>query len=149
MAIRPPIEFGCITDTLGARPIRPAWILEGQPMARSRTLFTSADGTASMLVWECTAGRFNWFYAIDESVYVVEGSVQLKDSTGNCRLVTAGDTVFFPAGSHAEWTVEKYVKKVAFLRSTVPAPVVVGISVFRRLWRLLSGSRNESAPMFG
>jgi ethanolamine utilization protein EutQ (cupin superfamily) len=102
-----------------------------------------------MLVWECTAGRFNWFYGIDESVYVVEGSMRLKDSNGNQRLVNAGDTVFFPAGSHAEWTVDKYVKKVAFLRSTVPAPVAVGIRVFRRLWRLLSGSGNDSAPMFG
>jgi uncharacterized protein len=149
MADHLPIEFGSTTETLGARPIRPEWILEGQPVARSRTLFTSADGTASMLVWDCTAGRFNWFYGIDESVCILEGSVRLKDSSGNSRLVTAGDTVFFPAGSQAEWTIDKYVRKVAFLRSTVPAPVVLGIRVFRRLWGVFSGTRKASAPMFG
>ena len=149
MSTRPPIEFGCTTDTMGARPIRPEWILEGQPVARSRTLSTSEDGTASMLIWDCTAGRFNWSYGIDESVCILEGSVRLKDSTGQSRLVNVGDTVFFPAGSQVEWTVEKYVRKVAFLRSPVPAPVVLGVRAFRRLRRLLSGSRNEGAPTFG
>src|SRR6202000_954960 len=86
-------------------PIGAGWILQGNPRARNKGLSASKDGTASTVIWDCSAGRFNWFYSIDETVYVLEGSVRLKDANGS-RLVTAGDSVFFPAGSSAEGTLD-------------------------------------------
>ncbi len=56
-------------------PIKIEWILEGAPVARIEQLSTSADGTASTFYWDCTAGRFNWFYAFDETLHILEGSV--------------------------------------------------------------------------
>ena len=44
-------------------PINRDWILEGDPRARAILLSRSADGTASTFIWDCTAGRFNWYYA--------------------------------------------------------------------------------------
>lgn len=48
-------------------PVNPEWILEGVPVARSAVLSTSHDGCASSFFWDCTAGRFNWYYDIDET----------------------------------------------------------------------------------
>jgi len=86
-------------------PIAADWILEGKPIARIELLSSSADGTASTYFWDCTAGRFNWFYSFDETLHILEGSVELKDGAGTPRRVVAGDTILFPAGSQAEWTV--------------------------------------------
>jgi len=83
------------------------------------------------VIWDCTAGRFNWFYSFDETVYVLEGSVLLKDSNGAQRRVSAGETVHFPTGSHAEWVVDKYIRKIAFCSSPLPMP----LKLLRRAWR--------------
>jgi len=45
-----------------ASPIRANWILEGNLIARIELLSSSAAGTASSYFWDCTPGRFNWFY---------------------------------------------------------------------------------------
>jgi uncharacterized cupin superfamily protein len=125
-------------------PIAADWILEGRPIARIAHLSSSADGTASTYFWDCTAGRFNWFYSFDETLHILEGSVVLKDPAGMLRRVVAGDTVFFPAGSQAEWTVERYIRKVAFCRTPLPGAVVRARNVVRRIKRL--GRRGGDAP---
>jgi len=94
------------------------------------------------LVWDCTAGRFNWFYDIDETICVVEGSVIVRDHRGSTRKLMAGDTAFFPAGSSAEWTVEEYVRKIAFLRLPLPKSVLLAKRTYHALKRLL-GRRTQ------
>ena len=111
MASEKPIEFGSASVALEPLPIRPQWILEGTPVARYKVLSISRDGTAKTVIWDCTAGRFNWFYDIDETVYVLEGSVVLKNGDGTSKEVRAGDVVYFRAGSHAEWTVPELKKR--------------------------------------
>jgi uncharacterized cupin superfamily protein len=133
------ITFGAQKDKLVSNPIRPEWILEGQPLARIELLSSSADGTASTYFWDCTAGRFNWFYGFDETFHILEGAVVLKDSTGRARRVTVGDTVFFPKGSAAEWTVDTYVRKLAFCRNPVPDSIVAVRDLVRRLKRIVRG----------
>jgi len=111
------IIVGSAGGELTPAPIRANWIIDGNPVARNRLLSKSDDGTASSYIWDCTAGRFNWHYDIDETVYILEGSVTIKDNHQPAvHTLTAGDTVFFPAGSSAEWTISRYVRKVAFLR---------------------------------
>jgi uncharacterized cupin superfamily protein len=142
------IEFATASVALNALPIRPQWVLEGAPVAQYKILSTSTDGTAKTIVWDCTAGRFNWFYDMDETVYVLEGSVVLKDETGTSRRVGSGETVFFRAGSHAEWTVERYIRKIAFLRTPVPKHALLAIRavrVFKRLARFGRPNREDSA----
>jgi hypothetical protein len=41
-------------------------------------LSTSADGTASTIIWSCTEGRFNWYYDFDETIMILEGSIVLE-----------------------------------------------------------------------
>ena len=117
---------------LDPAPINASWILEGNPQARNRVLFKSFDGTAWTMVWECTAGRFNWFYTCDETVHVLEGSVTLTTPTGSVTI-EAGNTVFFPAGSWATWQIDNYIRKVAFLRQTLPGPAGMMLRVWKRM----------------
>jgi len=104
---------------LGPAPIPADWILEGTPLARNRRLAGSTDGLGSTYMWDCTAGRFNWCYNVDETVYVVEGSVTVVDSRRQLNHLRAGDTFLFPKGTCFEWTVHTYVRKVAFIHEPV------------------------------
>jgi uncharacterized protein len=112
-------------------------------MARIELLSSSADGTASTYFWDCTAGRFNWYYDFDETFHVLEGAVTLKFPSGTSYLVVAGDTVFFPAGAAAEWTVDKYIRKMAFCRVPLPGYFTFAKSIARRLKRLVVGGRSN------
>jgi uncharacterized cupin superfamily protein len=130
---------------LAPGPINPAWVLEGNPVSCNKLLSYSADGSASTMMWDCTAGRFNWHYDVDETLYIIEGSVIIKDATGEARRLSAGDVVFFPAGSSAEWHVETYIRKVAFCRTPLPGPVAFAKRGVRFLKRRL-GLGGNSAP---
>lgn len=127
-------------------PIQPSWILEGAPVARIQFLSESADGTASTWFWDCTAGRFNWFYSFDETLHILEGGFGLKDLlSGTARRVTAGDVVYFPQGARAEWTVEHYVRKLAFCRTALPSYLVAARNVARRVKSAMRGQAGRTA----
>jgi uncharacterized protein len=145
MAIESTVTFGATTANWSSNPIRPEWILDGKPIARTELLSSSADGMASTYYWDCTAGRFNWFYSFDETLHILEGAVSLKDPKGNSRRVAAGDTVFFPAGSSAEWTVDNYVRKLAFCRTPLPPSLTVARRIARRLKQFLRGAPNAQS----
>jgi uncharacterized cupin superfamily protein len=142
------VEFGTASVALGPLPIRAEWILEGAPTAQFKILSASADGTARTIVWDCTAGRFNWFYDMDETVYILEGSVLIKEDGGKSRRVGVGETILFRAGSHAEWTVEGYIRKIAFLRTPVPKYALLAMRVVRVAKRLARFGRPEPQRMF-
>ena len=137
---------------LDPAPINADWILEGSPQARNRVVFKSDDGTAWTMIWDCTAGRFNWFYDCDETVHILEGSVSLTTAAGTV-LVEAGNTIFFPAGSWATWHVSSYVRKVAFLRHTLPRPAGSMLRAWKRIAerRLLQSlnAPSRAAPLDG
>lgn len=102
---------------LNPDPIPPDWILEGHPIARSKRLVGSSDDMASTHMWDCTAGRFNWYYGSDEVIYVLEGSIVVEDGAGVRRRLEPGDTFLFPAGTRFQWTVPRYIRKIAFLHA--------------------------------
>jgi len=135
---------------LNPSPIYPEWVIEGNPIARNKVLSSSADGTASTLIWDCTAGRFNWFYDVDETIYVIEGGVVIRDAGGAARRLSAGDTIFFHAGARAEWHVEDYIRKIAFCRVPLPRPIVFARRGYRFLKRLVGtrGGANAAPAMF-
>lgn len=83
---------------LRAAPIEPSWIRKGNPLARNATLSRSADGLASTLVWDCTAGEFQWIYEIDETIYFLEGSATISDGHNPPKTFGPGDVLFLPRG---------------------------------------------------
>lgn len=132
-------------------PVNPAWIVEGAPVARNLILSRSLDGSATALLWDCTHGIFHWHYDVDETVYVLEGSAVICDDHGAERAIRAGDHVLFRAGSHAVWRVENYVRKVAFCRSPVPAPLMLAVRALRKLLKIagLAAKGSDAPAMFG
>jgi uncharacterized cupin superfamily protein len=121
-------------------PIAPDWIVAGAPRARAAELSRSPDGSASTVVWECTGGSFNWTYHCDETIHILEGSIVLTDSERPPTRLGPGDIVFFPKGSRVHWQVEGYVKKIAFLRSTLPTPLGAAYKLLRRLRNIARGA---------
>jgi uncharacterized protein len=125
-------------------PIDPSWILEGLPTARISVLSDgSSDASAFTVMWDCTAGRFNWFYSIDETVFILEGAVTLTLPSGATRQLVAGSSYFFGRGTQAQWQVDSYVRKVAFCHEPMSAKLFTAKRLFRALKRLV---RPGSAP---
>jgi len=116
---------------LQSAPIHPDWVHDGAPQARNRVISKSRDGAAVTLLWDCTAGSFTWRYDCDETIHVIEGEATLWDGAGE-RRIAAGDVVFFPAGARVTWRVDQYIRKVAFFRNVLPAPMILPM---RAWWR--------------
>jgi len=98
---RSSIEIASCNVDLELRPIEPAWIIEGNPVSRSHILSTSADGTASTIIWSCTEGRFNWYYDFDETIMILEGSIVLDSDGIAPQRYGVGDVIVFRDGAHA------------------------------------------------
>ncbi len=126
---------------LDLAPIEPSWIIAGSPQARCAELTRSRDGTAATFVWDCTAGEFDWTFAGDETVHILQGEVIVDDGSGP-RTLRPGDVALFHAGSTCRWRVPAYVKKLAFLRDPIPRPAMLAI----RGWRKLKSLARASAP---
>ena len=118
---------------LAPAPIPGTWVLEGNPTAREKRLAGSTDRLASTFMWDCTAGRFNWYYSQDEVVHVLEGTAIVRDAAGSQRPLEAGQTFFFPAGSRYQWTVPSYVRTIAFLHAPLSREMRLIRGVLERL----------------
>ncbi|BDX33167.1 hypothetical protein TUM20985_37140 [Mycobacterium antarcticum] len=120
--------------------IDPDWILEGTPKSRSSWWCGSADRMANHYVWDCTAGRFRWYFDRDETVYVIEGEVEVSGEGVPPTWLRAGDAALFRAGTWSTWHVPQYVRKHAIIRRGLPAPLRLLVECARRAKQLI-GSR--------
>lgn len=130
---------------LKADPIDPAWILEGNPVARSGKWSQSRDTTTTSWVWDCTAGRFNWYFDADETIYVIEGEVIITAEGQEPRSLRAGHAALFYAGTRSEWYVPEYVRKHAILRPHISEPLLLALKMTRKLRRRPSGHLPRSS----
>jgi hypothetical protein len=112
-------------------PINPAWVRTGNPVARATQIASSADGTSSTAVWDCTAGSFDWQFGCDETVHILEGEVIVTEPGQPPRTLRVGDVALFPAGMTAHWQVPVYVRKLAFMRAPFPRSI-------HAAWRIAS-----------
>ena len=118
-----------------AEPFPKEWILSGAPAARSRMLSRSRDWTSSVVVWECTAGSFRWYYSQDETVLFLTGEAFLLQENGEERRFGPGDLAFFPSGTTCTWRVAQSVRKVAVLRESMWKPLGVGLKAWKKILR--------------
>ena len=136
---RPKISTHSSTATLAPSPINPDWIIEDEPEARNCILNRSSDGVGCVILWECTAGKFEWHYDIDEMAYIIEGSVIVGDERTPPRRLGPGDVIFFPRDSVAKWHVESYVRKIAYCHKPLPNFARFPIAILRKLKAMLHG----------
>lgn len=133
---------------LNAAPINPDWILEGTPVARAGEIVRSTDGTTTSAVWDCTAGTFNWYFGVDETVHILEGEVEVSAPGFGPRLLGPGDVALFRAGTTARWHVPRYVRKIAFCRYPLPWPMGLAVRALGKVKSLMAG-RPASAALAG
>ena len=110
-------------------PIDPDWIIEGEPHARVAEWSRSIDGTTTTNVWDCTAGRFRWYFSVDEIVHIMDGSVTVSSDDHPERTLVAGDAALFRAGTWSEWHVEDYVRKHAILRQHLSGSLLLALKL--------------------
>jgi uncharacterized protein len=144
------IETAKLDVGLTPRPIESSWIIEGNPIAQGAMLSKSADGLASTMVWQCSEGRFDWYYDFDETILVLEGSIVLENDDMPPTRYGPGDVVFFKDGAHAKWHVEGHVKKLAFCRKTQPVLLGLALRALSRFKRmLLPAGKRQPASLMG
>jgi len=103
-------QLPALDAPLPSAPISPDWILEGTPAASAQLLTRSADGGLATGVWECTPGRFRWYFGCDEVIVVLrgEGRVQVGDVE---HALTPGATLYFPVGTESVWEIHATLRK--------------------------------------
>ncbi|AYG64967.1 DUF861 domain-containing protein [Rhizobium sp. CCGE531] len=106
-------------------PIEPSWILAGNPVARIAEHSRGQDDAAMTALWDCTAGEFRWYFGWDETVMILEGEVHITTEDGIERTLNAGDVAYFAGGTWATWRIDRYLRKVAFLRKPFPKPLTM------------------------
>jgi uncharacterized protein len=139
------IEAATTASNLKPSPINPAWIIEGSPVAQSSTLSRSADRQAWTVVWQCSEGKFHWYYDIDETILILEGSIVLENDEMPPTRYGPGDVVFFKNGAHAKWHVENQVQKLAFCRKTQPILLSYALRASSKIKRTLMPNRKAEA----
>lgn len=147
---RPPFSAASLADLdLDPAPIRPEWVLEGQPVARCRHWSDSSDGTTSAMVWDCTAGTFRWYFGGDEIVHIIEGEVIVSGDGAPARTLRPGDAALFRAGTWATWHVPHYVRKHAICRDSLPSAIALPLKATRRAFSLARRVRESVAARIG
>ena len=139
------IEINDAPQTMEAAPVPPEWVIEGQPEARIGKISNSADTFASTFIWSCTAGRFNWHFASDETVHILEGEVFVTDDAGLQRRLGPGAVALFRAGSHSVWHVPEFVKKIAFIYEAPPEAVSFSLRALRKMKALMGRKKTGLA----
>ncbi|HTS77981.1 MAG TPA: cupin domain-containing protein [Bryobacteraceae bacterium] len=140
-----------VTVDLAPEPITREWVLSGKPEGSSRVLARSRDSTLTLVVWECTPGRFEWHYSKDEIVFVLSGEAIIVGAHGDERRFGTGDVVFFPAGSVCTWLVKERIRKVAVLKESLWRPLGMCVSMTARFRGLARAAvqklRKSAAPL--
>ena len=137
------IEVANTTSKMTPSPIERSWIIEGNPAAQSSLLSKSADGQAWTVVWQCSAGKFHWYYDIDETILILEGAIIIESDGMPPTRYGPGDVIFFKEGAHAKWQVEGRVRKLAFCRKTQPVLLNFAARVFSKIKRTLKPGRQR------
>ena len=101
-------------------PIPEEQILSGNPEANGSVLWQSEDKRLLNGVWECAPGSFTWEYTWNETIYLLEGHIQITNSDGSKTAVSPGDLIFVPSGTKTTWEITEHVRKVYHISSDTP-----------------------------
>jgi uncharacterized cupin superfamily protein len=109
------------------------WLLSGEPETRSRLLGKSRDRLAYIMLWECGAVSYKWYYGQDEAYIVLSGEGFMTDEKGVERRYGPGDVAFFPAGTNATWRHPDHFRKVAVLKDSIWPPLGFALKALNKI----------------
>jgi uncharacterized cupin superfamily protein len=103
---------GLATIDVGQFKPKPTTLTPGQEEA-SKVLWTSADETVRMGVWECTPGTFTATrVGYSEVAHIISGRCILINDAGERSEHGPGDLVVTNEGWTGKWIVEETVRKL-------------------------------------
>jgi len=137
MSLAPSFQTDPLSVELRPAPLSPASILEGTPIARNAVLYRSDDSYASTMLWECSVGKFEWYYEFEETIHILAGRVVIEADGAPARQVGTGDIVNFRQGSRARWDIQSPVRKLAFCHYNQSWLIGFGARLMRRVRRSL------------
>jgi uncharacterized cupin superfamily protein len=127
--VQPP-SATALERPLTAFSVDPSWVRAGQPNFRATETVRSPDGHTITGLWACDGpSTFEWTFALDETVHLLEGRIEVRYK-GRDFVLLPGDTATFHAGTRAVWHVPAHAKKAYTLHH--PGKLVL-------LWRRLTG----------
>lgn len=132
------------TVDLNPSSIPADWILSGTPKAWNKEVSRSHDSISQIVIWECTAGHFKWYYSKDESVIVISGEAFLIKPDGHEIRFGAGDVGFFPAGTTCTWRVPGLFRKVAVIQDPMWRPLAYAVRAWNRFLQMAGFIRKRS-----
>lgn len=111
-----PASTRALATAMTPVPIDPSWVRSGTPKVSMNVTAVSPDGRTVSGLWACDGPTtFEWHFGSDETVVVLEGSVDIE-YLGQRFTLRAGDTATFRAGTTAVWHVPERVKKMFTLQ---------------------------------
>jgi uncharacterized cupin superfamily protein len=107
------------STVLGSFSDKPTTLTAGQTEA-SNLLWTSADGTTKIGVWEGTLGHFTADRtAGGEYCHIISGRATVSDADGgNSRTIGPGDLLVLPQGWTGEWVIHEHMRKLFVIDAT-------------------------------
>ncbi len=91
--------------------VDPSWIKSGTPVFRVAQTTHIPGARITTGLWSCDGpAQFQWTFAADETVHILEGEVHVE-YLGQKMTLEAGETAVFHAGTQAIWHVPKRVLK--------------------------------------
>lgn len=120
LAAAPPPSATALEAPMAPVSVDPNWIRSGEPAFTQVEISRSPDGRISHGLWSCTGPTtFEWQFHVDETVYVLEGEVDIEYQ-GSRFTLHPGDSATFLSGTTAVWTVDTYLKKSYTLSNPGP-----------------------------
>ena len=111
MAAEPPRYVVHRADAIEYQPM----LIDGEQVGEAHELMGegSHGNEHEACLWRTDApARYEYFFAGDESFYVLEGSVSIELlDTGDVVDLKAGDIASFPKGTRSLWTFSEPFKK--------------------------------------
>jgi uncharacterized cupin superfamily protein len=110
------IDFGPPKRHAAPVSARPDWDFEGAHTGQVTLLHQSSDGRATTYLWDCAPGRLRFACPREWTIYVARGALVVEDECGFHNHLAVGSSALFPAGSHADWLLDRHAQLVIFCR---------------------------------
>ena len=104
--------------------MNPADLESGEPVQRGYFYYNDEASGFMAGVWDCTpfVGKIE-AYAVDEFMYVLEGSVTMELEGGTSTTISAGESFIIPKGLVCKWVQTEYMKKFFVISTNEDGPV--------------------------
>ena len=101
-------------------PVPEEDILQGNPAPSGKVLWQSDNQCLLNGVWSCTRGSFQFEFTWDETIYFIDGQVEISDQSGHSQIYNGGDYIHISKGTKTVWKVKQKILKVFYIRSDDP-----------------------------